>query len=289
VVIPLRATVLLDSPVDTVRRVLGRTDVWTRTARALGLRAQVIGSVRSPVAPLAHGDRIEFVRAGRSRAFTAGVDLNCVDPEGDPRLVPPALVLTGPSGAVAACRVRLYAAQTPAGTLLTVDARIEPGRRRAVFLAGWPALRRRVLRAERTLLGIVALAADEVVVVVAGAIVADGRVLAARRTRPAELAGRWELPGGKAEPGESEGAALRRELREELGVEVDVGEQIGPDIELGPRRTLRCLRVRLPDPTSPIESSDHDRLRWLTADELDEPDWLDADRALLPWLRALVS
>jgi 8-oxo-dGTP diphosphatase len=275
--------------VDAVRRVLGRTDVWTRTARALGLRAQLTGPARPPVAPLAQGDRIDVLPPAGTRGFSFTVDLQAAGLDDDPRLVPPALELVGAAGAVGGGRIRLYAAGTPAGTLLTVDTRIDPGPRRAVFLAAWPVLRRRVLRAERTLLGIVALAADEVTVVVAGAIIHDGKVLAARRTTPAELAGRWELPGGKVEPSEIEAAALGRELREELGVEVDVGEQIGPDIELGPRRVLRCLRVRLPDPTGPIEPTEHDRLRWLTADELDEPDWLDADRALLPDLRALIS
>ena len=53
--------------------------------------------------------------------------------------------------------------------------------------------------------------------VVGAAIVRDGRVLAARRTTPPEPAGRWELPGGKVEPGETAAAALVREIGEELG------------------------------------------------------------------------
>ena len=57
------------------------------------------------------------------------------------------------------------------------------------------------------------------IVVVAAAIVRDGRVLAARRTQPANVAGRWELPGGKVDPGETPEQALVRELREELGIE----------------------------------------------------------------------
>ncbi|HET8969415.1 MAG TPA: (deoxy)nucleoside triphosphate pyrophosphohydrolase, partial [Candidatus Nanopelagicales bacterium] len=54
--------------------------------------------------------------------------------------------------------------------------------------------------------------------VVGAAIVRDGQVLAARRTAPPEAAGRWELPGGKVEPGETPEAALIRELDEELGI-----------------------------------------------------------------------
>ena len=51
-------------------------------------------------------------------------------------------------------------------------------------------------------------------VVVAAAIERDGRYLVARRTRPADVAGRWEFPGGKVEPGETEEGALAREIRE---------------------------------------------------------------------------
>jgi 8-oxo-dGTP diphosphatase len=59
-----------------------------------------------------------------------------------------------------------------------------------------------------------------VLVVVGAAIVRDGRVLAARRSAPSELAGGWEFPGGKVEDGERPEQSLIRELREELGIEV---------------------------------------------------------------------
>jgi 8-oxo-dGTP diphosphatase len=59
-------------------------------------------------------------------------------------------------------------------------------------------------------------------IVVAGAIICESRVLVAQRLRPPELAGRWELPGGKVAAGETESDALARELAEELGVEVAV-------------------------------------------------------------------
>src|SRR5690625_6637565 len=70
-------------------------------------------------------------------------------------------------------------------------------------------------------------------IVVAGAVIGDGALLVAQRGRPPELAGRWELPGGKVAPGESEPAALARELAEELGVaepDVHVGGRIGTDV-----------------------------------------------------------
>src|ERR1700719_92339 len=66
-------------------------------------------------------------------------------------------------------------------------------------------------------------------IVVAGAVIWGSAVLVAQRARPPELAGRWELPGGKGAPGETERDALARELAEELGLEVSdvaVGDRL---------------------------------------------------------------
>ncbi len=80
-------------------------------------------------------------------------------------------------------------------------------------------------------------------IVVAGAIIAESKVLVAQRVRPPALAGRWELPGGKVAAGESESDALARELAEELGVDVTVGPRLGDDVELNATTTLRAYRV----------------------------------------------
>ena len=124
-------------------------------------------------------------------------------------------------------------------------------------------------------------------IVVAGAVISGSTVLVAQRVRPPELAGRWELPGGKVAPGETEPAALARELAEELGLEVTdvaVGERLGDDIPLNDTTTLRAYRVRLirgePHPR------DHQALRWVTAAELHDVDWVPADRA---WLSDLAK
>ncbi|MEU0149391.1 (deoxy)nucleoside triphosphate pyrophosphohydrolase [Streptomyces sp. NPDC006288] len=114
-------------------------------------------------------------------------------------------------------------------------------------------------------------------VVVAGAVCRGGRLLAARRSAPPELAGRWELPGGKLEPGESGEQALVRELREELGVQAEPLERIPGEWPLKPGYVLWVWTVRLVSgEPSPLE--DHDELRWLGADEADTVDWLDQDR-----------
>jgi 8-oxo-dGTP diphosphatase len=121
-----------------------------------------------------------------------------------------------------------------------------------------------------------------VAVVVGAAIVRDGRVLAARRTTPAEAAGRWEFPGGKVEPGETPDEALVREVVEELGCTVDVVRWLPERVAIGTRHVLTVAVARLVS-GEPVPS-EHDRVRWLAAAELGDVDWLEPDRPFLPHL-----
>ena len=120
--------------------------------------------------------------------------------------------------------------------------------------------------------------------VVAAAIVdrdrAGDRLLCARRSAPPRLAGRFELPGGKVEPGEQPIDALHREIAEELGVRIEVGGLLpGPldgDWPIIDDMTMRVWWARLAEGT-PRPLEDHDELRWETAGDLTRLDWLDAD------------
>ncbi|MGP3982592.1 (deoxy)nucleoside triphosphate pyrophosphohydrolase [Streptomyces sp. KR80] len=118
---------------------------------------------------------------------------------------------------------------------------------------------------------------DRARVVVGGAVLDAGRLLAARRSAPPALAGRWELPGGKLEPGEAPEEGLVRELREELGVEVEPLMRIPGEWPLTPGYVLQVWTARLVG-GEPRPLQDHDEVRWLTPDRVGEVEWLDQDR-----------
>ncbi|MFF0080615.1 NUDIX domain-containing protein [Streptomyces canus] len=128
----------------------------------------------------------------------------------------------------------------------------------------------------------------ERIVVVAAALYDGDRLLAARRSAPPVLAGRWELPGGKVEEGESPEAALVRELREELGVEVEVVARVPGEWLLKSPYVLQAWTARLvPTSPDPKPLQDHDELRWLAPDEIWDVNWLDQDVEAMRSLEAL--
>lgn len=124
-------------------------------------------------------------------------------------------------------------------------------------------------------------------IVVAGALISGASLLVAQRARPPELAGLWELPGGKVAAGESDAVALARELHEELGVDVIVGERLGVDVALNPTTTLRAYLVTQTGGT--LNPNDHRALRWITLDELDDLAWVPADCTWLAELKQALA
>ena len=120
--------------------------------------------------------------------------------------------------------------------------------------------------------------------VVVGAAILDGdRLLAARRSEPPALAGGWELPGGKVEPGEDDRDALVRECREELGVEITLGARVGEDWPMSGGALLRVWTATVvAGVPQPLE--DHSELRWLAPHEWYDVAWLAAD---LPVVQAV--
>ena len=116
----------------------------------------------------------------------------------------------------------------------------------------------------------------------------SGRVLIAQRPRGKHIAGRWEFPGGKVDRGESERAALARELREELGVEVTAAR---PFMRLTHAYADRDVELSLVDhralhrhARSPCDAQ---RLKWVAPAALAGEDILEADRPFIEALRDL--
>ena len=111
--------------------------------------------------------------------------------------------------------------------------------------------------------------------VAAAIIVRDGKVLSARRSGVAEG---WELPGGKIEPSETAEDACRREVREELALELGVlwpyttVRHAGPELDLA----MDVFCAPIASDAEP-QMLDHEALRWLGRDELLSVDWLPAD------------
>ncbi|ALG84118.1 (deoxy)nucleoside triphosphate pyrophosphohydrolase [Gordonia phthalatica] len=104
------------------------------------------------------------------------------------------------------------------------------------------------------------------VLVVAGAVLAGHRMLVAQRDYPEEVAGLWELPGGKVETGESPAEALVRELCEELDVVVSVGAALHDAVRPKPGLTLIAMRAEIVSGTP--RALEHRAVRWVDSAEL---------------------
>lgn len=129
----------------------------------------------------------------------------------------------------------------------------------------------------------------ETVRVVGAAIVQAGRCLVTQRGASMTMPGKWEFPGGKVEFRERPEKALARELREELGIEAEVGAWLGRGDAIHAGRRV-CLDVYLATAdTRTLKLHEHSAFEWLGAPALDAPDWADADIPVLPALRACLT
>jgi 8-oxo-dGTP diphosphatase len=118
--------------------------------------------------------------------------------------------------------------------------------------------------------------------VVAAAVIHQGRLLVAQRGPGQSQAGRWELPGGKVEPGETDAEALVRELMEELGIEVVAGPHLAESpFTVGDRR-LRLVAMAARWVAGDLRPVEHAALSWVDAAGIWALDWCPADLPLLP-------
>jgi 8-oxo-dGTP diphosphatase len=123
---------------------------------------------------------------------------------------------------------------------------------------------------------------SRIVHVVAGVITdAAGRILLARRTEGRDLAGLWEFPGGKVDPGETPEQALVRELREELGIETRIGEALIAVPQQYPHKRLRLDVRRIEGWTGVVKGLDGQALAWVPPHKLTSYAMPDADRPVV--------
>lgn len=122
----------------------------------------------------------------------------------------------------------------------------------------------------------------------AGLLFRAGQLLITQRLDGCHLAGLWEFPGGKREPGESFEECLRRELREELGVDVRVHEEIKRITHDYPEKSvhLRFFRCTLADEGAEPRAIGSQAVAWVTRETLGNYAFPAADARLLEWLRA---
>jgi len=125
-----------------------------------------------------------------------------------------------------------------------------------------------------------------VVQVVAGVICRDGRYLVAKRKNDVHLGGFWEFPGGKLEAGESLEACLRRELREELGIEVAAPELLHVTRHHYEDRSVELHFFRCSIAAGEARPLDCDGIRWVLAEELGDLQFPPADQSFIKTLQA---
>lgn len=123
-------------------------------------------------------------------------------------------------------------------------------------------------------------------IVTAAILQQDNRVLIARRPPNDPLAGRWEFPGGKVEPGESMEDCLRRELQEEFGIEVTVGEFFSGTTYRYDHGQFDLRAYFVSWRPQSLEPTAHDEIRWVAPRDLLDHDLLPAD---IPIAKALLK
>jgi 8-oxo-dGTP diphosphatase len=128
----------------------------------------------------------------------------------------------------------------------------------------------------------------KVVSVVGAVILRNGLVLCAQRGPDGSLPGLWEFPGGKVELGESKVDALRREIREELSVDVLVGEELDSSTYEYDFAAVTLTTFWCSLPAGEPVKSEHSELRWLSPRDLHEIEWAPADIPAVTKIREIL-
>ena len=121
--------------------------------------------------------------------------------------------------------------------------------------------------------------------VTAALIEKEGKILLALRKAGKHMGRKWELPGGKVDPGEDPRQALRRELEEEFSVDAQIGECLGSAHFKESRLDLEILLFRITRIAGSFVLREHEAIRWVEPGQVEDYDLVDSDRKLFRKLR----
>ena len=113
--------------------------------------------------------------------------------------------------------------------------------------------------------------------VTAAVLVKNGKILIARRQADDRQANRWEFPGGTIEPDESPQECLKREMREEFGIEVSVGKYLGESIYHYDHGAITLCAYLTSLVSGKLALKDHSEFRWVSTEQLSDYDFAPAD------------
>ncbi len=113
--------------------------------------------------------------------------------------------------------------------------------------------------------------------VTAAIIINNGKVLIAQRAENQKLAGKWEFPGGKIEPGETPEECLKREINEELGINIEVNDFFGESMYQYDTGTIKLLAYKAQWIGGEFKLTAHSQIKWVKPSELGNYDFSPAD------------
>jgi 8-oxo-dGTP diphosphatase len=125
--------------------------------------------------------------------------------------------------------------------------------------------------------------------VVGAAILNGQRCLVAQRGKEMSLPLKWEFPGGKVRGGEDSSAALRREISEEFGAEIEVHELVGQGTSVVRGREIWLEVYRAELVSKSLVAREHTAVRWVGSEQIRHLDWAEADLPVVPNVQELIS
>ena len=125
--------------------------------------------------------------------------------------------------------------------------------------------------------------------VVAGIAVSGNRIFIARRSADKSQAGLWEFPGGKVEANETDEQALIREIKEEFGKDIVIGEFFHENLHTDAEKTIKLVSYFMAFHDFPKQSSAHDQLKWTKIEDLTKYEFAPADQEVVAKLISHLS